>query len=51
MFETITFIEFAVASLMGLSACCFLVWGIVAGAFRNVEEIKHQVLEVEKNGP
>lgn len=51
MFETITFVEFAVASLMGLAACCFLVWGLVTGAFKDVEGIKHQVLEVEKNEP
>ena len=49
MLELITLIEFIVAFLMGLAACCFLFWGILDGAFANLEDIKHQILEIEKN--
>jgi nitrogen fixation-related uncharacterized protein len=49
MLELITLIEFVVAFLMGLAACCFLFWGILDGAFINVEEIKHRILEIEKD--
>jgi hypothetical protein len=51
MLEIITLIEFIVAFLMGLAACCFLFWGILDGAFTNLEEIKHQILEIEKHEP
>ena len=30
--ELITLVEFIVAFLMGLAACCFLFWGILDGA-------------------
>jgi nitrogen fixation-related uncharacterized protein len=49
MLEIITLIEFLVAFLMGLAACCFLFWGILTGAFNNIEEIKHQILEIEND--
>jgi cbb3-type cytochrome oxidase maturation protein len=49
MLEVITLVEFVVAFLMGLAACCFLFWGILDGAFENLEQIKHQVLEIEKD--
>ncbi|HXV79404.1 MAG TPA: hypothetical protein VEG60_05970 [Candidatus Binatia bacterium] len=49
MLETITLIEFIVAFLMGLAACCFLFWGILTGAFKNIEEIKHKILEIENH--
>jgi nitrogen fixation-related uncharacterized protein len=49
MVEAITLIEFVVAFLMGLGACCFLFWGILVGAFTDLEEIKHKILEIEKN--
>ena len=51
MLEIIVLIEFIVAFLMGLAACCFLFWGILDGAFDNLEEIKHRILEIEKNEP
>jgi cbb3-type cytochrome oxidase maturation protein len=51
MLEIIVLIEFTVAFLMGLAACCFLFWGILDGAFDNLEEIKHRILEIEKNEP
>jgi cbb3-type cytochrome oxidase maturation protein len=49
MLETITLVEFIVAFLMGLAACCFLFWGILTGAFNNIEEIKHRILEIEND--
>jgi hypothetical protein len=49
MLEIITLVEFIVAFLMGLAACCFLFWGILGGAFNNVENIKHRILEIEKD--
>jgi cbb3-type cytochrome oxidase maturation protein len=47
MLEIITLIEFIVAFLMGLAACCFMFWGILGGAFNNLEEIKNRILEIE----
>lgn len=47
MLEYLTLGEFVVALLMGLAALCAFVWGAASGAFRNVEEIKHQVLRLE----
>ncbi|PYM44100.1 MAG: cbb3-type cytochrome oxidase assembly protein CcoS [Candidatus Rokuibacteriota bacterium] len=32
---------------MGLAALSAFVWGAVSGAFRDVEAIKYQVLDVE----
>jgi cbb3-type cytochrome oxidase maturation protein len=49
MLAIIILIEFVVAFLMGLAACCFLFWGILDGAFDNLEEIKYRILEIEKN--
>jgi cbb3-type cytochrome oxidase maturation protein len=51
MLELITLIEFIVAFLMGLAACCFLFWGILDGAFDHLEDIKHRVLEIERHEP
>jgi cbb3-type cytochrome oxidase maturation protein len=51
MLEILTLIEFIVAFLMGLAACCFLFWGILDGAFHNLEEIKQRILEIEKDEP
>ncbi len=47
MLEYLTFGEFIVAFLMGLAAVSALVWGVVSGAFRDVEAIKYQVLRLE----
>lgn len=47
MLEQITFLEFLVAFCMGLSALAFFFWAIMVGAFRDVEGIKYQVMEVE----
>jgi cbb3-type cytochrome oxidase maturation protein len=49
MLEILTLIEFIVAFLMGLAACCFLFWGILDGAFNNIEEIKQRILEIEED--
>lgn len=49
MLEQITFFEFLVAFFMGLSALAFFLWAIMVGAFRDVEGIKHQVMEVEND--
>ncbi len=51
MLEIIVLIEFIVAFLMGLAACCFLFWGILSGAFKDVEQIKERVLEIENDEP
>jgi cbb3-type cytochrome oxidase maturation protein len=48
MLEHLTLGEFVVALLMGGAALCAFVWGAVSGAFRDVEAIKHQVLQVEE---
>jgi len=50
MLEQITFLEFLVAFLMGLSALSFFFWAIVEGAFKDVEEVKDKVMEVEGRG-
>jgi cbb3-type cytochrome oxidase maturation protein len=47
MLEHLTLGEFVVALLMGLAALSAFIWGAVSGAFRDVEAIKYQVLEVE----
>jgi nitrogen fixation-related uncharacterized protein len=48
MLEYLTLGEFLVASLMALAALCAFVWGMATGAFRNVEDVKHDVLRVEE---
>jgi len=50
MLEHLTLGEFVVALLMALAALSAFVWGAVSGAFRDIEAIKHQVLEVEDDG-
>lgn len=47
MLEQLTLLEFLIAFLMGLAAGCFLLWGMMVGAFKNVEEIKYKIIEVE----
>ncbi|MGQ4808374.1 hypothetical protein NKDENANG_01756 [Candidatus Entotheonellaceae bacterium PAL068K] len=51
MLEYITFVEFLVAFCMGLAACCFFLWAIMAGTLKNVEEIKHTIMEIENHEP
>jgi cbb3-type cytochrome oxidase maturation protein len=45
--EYLTLGEFVVAALMGLAALSALVWAVASGAFRDVEAIKYQVLQLE----
>ncbi len=40
--------EFLVALLMSLAALSALIWAAASGAFRNVEAIKHRVVELEE---
>ena len=47
MLEHLTLGQFVVAVLMGLAALSAFIWGAASGAFRNVEEIKYQVLRLE----
>ena len=47
MLEYLTLGEFVVAALMAVAALCAFVWGVASGAFRNVENVKHDVLKVE----
>ena len=47
MLEYLTLGQFVVAVLMGLAALCAFLWGAASGAFRDVEAVKHRVLEVE----
>ena len=51
MIEQITFFEFLVAFCMGLAACCFFLWAIMVGAFKNVEDIKYKITEIEGHEP
>jgi cbb3-type cytochrome oxidase maturation protein len=50
MLEHLTLGQVVVALLMGLAALSAFIWGAASGAFRNVEEIKHQVLRLEDDG-
>jgi cbb3-type cytochrome oxidase maturation protein len=47
MLEHLTLGQFVVALLMGLAALSAFIWGATSGAFRDVEEIKYQVLRLE----
>jgi cbb3-type cytochrome oxidase maturation protein len=39
--------EFLVSALMGLAAGCLFVWAVTAGLFRDIEQVKYQVLGSE----
>lgn len=45
----LTFYQFLVALCMGLGALCIFVWASLSGLFNDLEDVKHQVLEAEKN--
>ncbi|HYE92187.1 MAG: cbb3-type cytochrome oxidase assembly protein CcoS [Candidatus Rokubacteria bacterium] len=47
MLEYLTLGQFVVAALMAAAALCAFVWGLASGAFRDVEGVKHTVLEAE----
>ena len=43
----LTFLQFAVASLMGLGALCVFVWAVLSGQFKDVEDIKYEMYRLE----
>lgn len=45
----ITAWQFFVAFFMSLGAVFFFIWGVMSGMFNNIEDIKHQVLEAERD--
>ncbi len=48
----LTFFQFLIALCMGLGALCIFIWAAMSGQFNDVEAVKHQILEVEKDdGP
>ena len=49
MLEHLTLGEFVVSALMAAAALCAFVWGVASGAFRNVEDVKHDVLKIERD--
>lgn len=48
MLEYLTLYEFIVATLMGLAGLCAFLWAAATGLFQNVEAVKYQVLEAER---
>jgi len=46
--EYLTLYEFIVATLMGLAAFCGFLWAAATGLLENVEAVKYQVLEAER---
>lgn len=47
--EALTLVQFVVALLMGLGAVCLFVWGVLSGAFEDVEGIKYRAYRTEVN--
>jgi cbb3-type cytochrome oxidase maturation protein len=49
----LTLLQFVVALLMSLGALCLFVWGVLSGAFKDVEAIKMRAyrLEVDDEEP
>ncbi|MGH8709676.1 MAG: cbb3-type cytochrome oxidase assembly protein CcoS [Burkholderiales bacterium] len=45
--EKLTLMQFVVALLMGLGAVCLFVWGVLSGAFNDVEDIKYKAYRAE----
>jgi nitrogen fixation-related uncharacterized protein len=43
----LTLVQFVVALLMSLGAVCLFVWGVLSGAFRDVEAIKYKAYRME----
>lgn len=39
--------QFVVSALMGLAAVCVFLWAVSTGLFRDIEQVKHQVLRSE----
>ena len=47
--EELTLIQFVVALLMSLGAVFLFIWGVLSGAFHDVEAIKYQAYRTEVN--
>jgi cbb3-type cytochrome oxidase maturation protein len=45
----LTFFQFLIALCMGLGAVCIFIWATMSGQFNDIEAVKHQILEVEKD--
>ena len=45
----LTFFQFLIALCMGLGAVCIFIWAAMSGRFNNIEAVKHQILENEKD--
>lgn len=43
----LTFLQFLVALCMSLGAVCLFVWGVLSGAFEDVEAIKFKAYRCE----
>ena len=43
----LTLAQFLVAFLMSLGALCVFVWGVLSGAFRDVEDVKYEAYRME----
>lgn len=43
----LTLVQFLVALLMSLGAVCLFVWGVLCGAFKDVEAIKYKAYRRE----
>ena len=41
--------QFLVAFFMSLGAVFIFIWAVMSGLFNDIENIKHQVLEAEKD--
>ena len=45
----LTFFQFLIALCMGLGAVCIFIWAAMSEQFNDIEAVKHQILEVEKD--
>jgi cbb3-type cytochrome oxidase maturation protein len=43
----LTLVQFLVALFMSLGALCLFVWGVLSGAFKDVETIKYRAYRME----
>lgn len=43
----LTLVQFLVALFMSLGALCLFVWGVLSGAFKDVEAIKYRAYRTE----
>jgi nitrogen fixation-related uncharacterized protein len=45
----LTLLQFLVALLMSLGAVCLFIWGVLAGAFEDIEAVKYRAYRAEVN--